>query len=134
MSKYHSIPTFVDDIPFDSKLESLFYEHLKERLAKGEIKKFTLQPVYELTPAFEKNGKKVRAMSYTPDFLIRHNDDTMEAIEIKGFMTQASEMRIKLFNYRYQNIKLTVLSYVKKRGGWIDYYELKKQRKENKND
>lgn len=131
MTKYNSKKVEVDGIVFDSVLESRYYLHLKERLANGEIKNFILQPSYELTPSFEKNGKKVRAITYKPDFLIRHLDDSMEAIDVKGFSTQASEMRKKMFDYRYQNIKLTWVSYVKKWGGWIEVGELKHKRKEN---
>jgi len=132
MNKYRNLPTFIDDIPFDSKIEAKYYEYLKERLAKGEIKGFTLQPVYELTPSFEKNGKTIRKTTYTPDFLIRHLDDSMEAIDVKGFPTMASELKKKWFDYRYPTIKLTWISYVKKYGGWINVDELKKKRKENK--
>ena len=132
MTKYKNLPTFIDDIPFDSKIEAKYYEYLKDQLSKGEIKSFILQPVYELTPSFEKNGKKIRATTYTPDFLIRHLDDSMEAIDIKGFPTMASELKKKWFDYRYPNIKLNWICYIKKYGGWIEISELRKKRKEKK--
>lgn len=132
MSKFNSKKVIVDGIQFDSRLESRYYEYLKERLSKGEIKKFTLQPIYEITPKFEKEGKTIRASTYTPDFLIRHLDDSMEAIDVKGFATQAGELKKKWFDYRYPNIKLTWVAYVKKYGGWIDTNDLKKVRKNAK--
>jgi len=132
LSKYNSKKVEYDGIVFDSQIEMEYFKLLKDRVNKEEILWFTIQPVYELTPKFTKGGKNIRSTSYTPDFLIKHLDGSLEAIETKGFMTQASELRIKLFNYRYQDIKLTVLSYSKKWGGWVEYSELKKLRRENK--
>lgn len=134
MSKYNSKKVIVDGINFDSKSESDYYIVLKDKLANKEIKSFELQPSYELTPKFMKNGKLIRSMSYAPDFLIVHLDDSLEAIDVKGFSTQASEMRKKLFDYRYPNIKLTWISYCKKWGGWIEISELKRLRKLNKKE
>ena len=132
MSKYNSSKVIVDGIEFDSKLESEFYILLKDRLNKDEILWFTIQPKYELIPKYEKLGIKHRSINYSPDFLIKHLDNTLECVDCKGFLTQASELRIKLFNYTYPDIKLTLLSYCKKYGGWIEIDELKKKRKENK--
>lgn len=134
MSKYNSKKVIVDGINFDSTQESSYYLLLKDKLANKEIKSFELQPSYELTPKFIKNGKLIRAMSYAPDFLIVHLDDSIECIDVKGFSTQASEMRKKLFDYRYPDIKLTWVSYVKKYGGWIEISELKRLRKFNKKE
>lgn len=133
-TKYNSKKIIVDGIKFDSMQESSYYLLLKDKLANKEIKSFELQPSYELTPKFMKNGKLIRAMTYAPDFLIVHLDDSLEAIDVKGFSTQASEMRKKLFDYRYPDIKLTWISYVKKYGGWIEINELKRLRKENKKE
>jgi len=132
MSKYNSTKIIVDGITFDSKLESAYYIYLKDRLAKNEIKGFMLQPTYELTPSYIKEGKKIRPTTYTPDFLIKYLDDSVEAIDIKGFPTQASELKKKWFGYRYPNIKLTWITYIKKYGGWIEVDELKKRKKKRK--
>lgn len=133
-NKYNSKKVIVDDIEFDSKVESEYYLYLCKKLRNNEIKDFHTQPSYELTPKFMKNGKLIRAMSYAPDFLIVHLDDSLEAIDVKGFSTQASEMRKKLFDYRYPDIKLTWISYCKKWGGFIEYDELKRLRKLNKKE
>lgn len=134
MSKYNSKKVIVDGIEFDSKIESQYYLFLKNRLDNKEIAAFWCQPSYEITPKFIKMGKQIRATHYTPDFLIRHLDGSLEAIDIKGFPDTASELRKKWFDYRYPEIKLTWLSYVKKYGGWIEYDELKKKRKESKKE
>lgn len=135
MSKYNNKKVKVDGITFDSKEEAFFYEHLKERKAKGEVKDFSLQPKFTLLEAYEKNGKKVRAMTYTPDFHVIYADDTEEYIDVKGMSTQASEMRRKLFDYFYQDLTLRWVQRNLKWGdayGWIDYDELKKIRAANR--
>lgn len=71
-SKYKSEKITIDGIKFDSKDEGKYYEYLKKKKAKGEISNFELQPKYELIAKFEKFGKKYRATTYTPDFLIYH--------------------------------------------------------------
>lgn len=135
MSKYGSKKITIDGICFDSKDEAKYYETLKERMAKGEIRNFELQPKYTLVPGFKKNGKAYRAITYTPDFRIYHLDGTEELIDVKGFSTQQGELRYKLFNYFYKDLKLTWVARNLKYGdryGFIDYFELNKIRREKK--
>ena len=54
-----------------------------------ESKKFIL------LPSFYYNDKKIRAMTYKPDFII--NDKII--IECKGYCTDAWPLRMKLFEY-----------------------------------
>jgi hypothetical protein len=131
MTKYNSKKVMVDDIQFDSRDESLYFLVLKQQLSDGLFAKFTLQPKYELVPKFEKNGVKSRAITYSPDFEIWHHDGTIEVIDVKGMATQQGDMRRKLFDFYYPNIKLTWISRSIKYGenGWIEYAELKKCRK-----
>ena len=74
-------------------------------------------------------------MTYTPDFLIYHNDNSEEYIDVKGQATQQGELRIKLFNERYRDLKLSIVARSIKYGdkyGFMDFYELKKIRVKNK--
>lgn len=135
MSKYNSQKVAIDSFLFDSKDEGMYYLYLKKQVEQGKIQKFVCQPKYELIPKFAKDGVKYRAMTYTPDFEITHNDGTIECVDIKGFSTQQGEIRRKLFDFRYPNVKLTWVSRSLKYGdenGWIEYDELKKKRKERK--
>lgn len=136
MSKYGSKKITIDGITFDSKDEAKYYLHLKERKAKGEVLNFELQPKYVLIPKFERRGKKYREITYSPDFLIYHLDETLEAIDVKGFSTQQGEMRKKLFEFVHgDKVKLTWVARNLKHGnenGWIEYDQLKKVRRENK--
>lgn len=135
MSKYLSHKTTVEGIVFDSKDEAKYYEALKIRKYRGEIQNFELQPKFTLINGFKKNGKTYRAITYTPDFTIYHNDGSVEYVDVKGMTTQQGELRIKLFNYFYKDLKLSIVSRSLKYGdsyGFIDYYELKKIRSNNR--
>ena len=135
MSKYLSHKTVVDGITFDSKDEAKYYEALKIRKYRGEIQNFELQPKFTLIQGFKKNGKTYRAITYTPDFVIYNNDNSEEYIDVKGMTTQQGELRIKLFNHFYRDLKLSIVARNLKYGdeyGFIDYYELQKIRRRNR--
>ena len=54
-----------DGITFKSKLETYVYKQLKAHNLKAEY-----EPIkFELIPSFIFCGKKIRAMTYTPDFV-----------------------------------------------------------------
>lgn len=134
-SKYKSKKVKADGYTFDSKDEFLYYESLKKRTINNEIRGFELQPKYILIPAFEKLGKKYKAITYTPDFRVTHVDGSVELIDVKGYSTQQGELRHKLFNFFYPDLKLTWVSRNLKWGdeyGFIDYFELNKIRRVNK--
>ena len=135
MTKYNNKKTVVDDIVFDSKNESLYYQALKDLKTKGLIKDFELQPKFLLQEAFEKNGKKYRPIYYIADFRVINNDDSSYIVDIKGMLTTEFKIKMKLFNYKYPNIELRLISRSIKFGdkyGFINYYELQKIRKQNK--
>lgn len=135
MAKYNNKKVVVDDIKFDSKDEALYYIYLKEQKELGNVLEFSVQPKFTLLKAYEKYGKKVRAMTYSPDFYIKYPDGKEEYVDVKGMSTQASEMRRKLFDYFYKDLTLRWVSRNLKHGdehGWIDYDDLKKVRAENR--
>lgn len=130
--KFNAKKIEYDGIIFDSKLECEYYKELMSNVKNGEIKSFSIQPKYILQDKFTKYGKSYREISYSPDFKVIMNDDSIILYDIKGFSTQASEMRKKLFDFQYRDIQLIWLTYVKKYGGWIETDQLKKLRKDNK--
>lgn len=137
MSKYNSKKITIDGITFDSKDEAMYYNALKIRKFKEEIKNFELQPKFILIEGFKKDGKTYRPITYTPDFTIYHNDNSIEYVDVKGMTTQQGELRIKLFNWKYRDKKLSIVARSIKYGdeyGFIDYYELQKIRKNNRRD
>ena len=130
-SKYNNRRMAVDGYIFDSKDEAKYYELLKDKKAHGLIVNFELQPNYELQPSFKRDGKTIRAITYTADFLIYHMDGSTEVIDIKGFSTQQGLLRRKMFWHKYPDLKLTWLCRNLKHGdenGWIEYEELKRRR------
>lgn len=139
--KYNNKKIYIDDIKFDSKDESLYYLYLKECKVKGSVIDFELQPKYELIPKFNYMGQNRRAMTYSPDFLVKRTDGTTYAIDVKsmGTATQQGEIRRKLFEYYYPDIELIWVCRNLKHGdmdGWIKYEDLKKiysDAKKNKN-
>lgn len=86
----NATPNIVDGIKFRSKLESYTYKKLKEANIYADYE----QHRYELLPAFEFSGKKIRAITYLPDF-VGHDF----IIECKGFPNEAWPLREKLFKY-----------------------------------
>lgn len=108
-NKYKNRKVIVDGIQFDSQKEAEYYCRLKLLKQAGEIKDFGLQPRYELLPAFEKNGKKYRAITYVADFVIVNNDGTTDVVDVKGVETQVFKIKRKLFEYKYPDLTLKIV-------------------------
>lgn len=131
MSKYKNKKVVVDGVKFDSKHEAEYYLYLKRLKEEGKIKDFGLQHKFELQPSFKKYGKTHRAITYTVDFAIYHNNGYVEYVDVKGMETQQGIMRKKMFDYLFDE-KLTWVQRSIKYGdenGWINYDDLKKKRK-----
>ena len=132
VSKYKSQSITLDGIRFQSKDEARYYELLKRKKAQGEILNFELQPKYLLQLGFTYFGKNIRPIHYIGDFLIYHNDGSLEIVDIKGMATETALLKRKLMMYEYKDIKLTWLCRNLKHGdadGWIEYDELKRKRR-----
>ncbi|HDR8448216.1 TPA: DUF1064 domain-containing protein [Bacillus cereus] len=129
MSKYNNKKVDLDGHVFDSKAEANYYEGLKIRSAGGEIQGFERQPVFKLQPAFKKHNKSFQAITYIADFLVYLPNGEVEVIDIKGFITQTFALKKKMFEYKYPHLRLIILSYVQKYGGFIEISELEKLRK-----
>lgn len=87
----NATPTSIDGIKFRSKLEAYMYEKLKEAKIYNEYE----QNRFELIPAFTFLGKKIRAITYLPDFVGKNF-----IIECKGFPNDSWPLREKLFKYK----------------------------------
>lgn len=108
----------MDGILFDSKAESAYYEHLKEEKERGNISDFDLQPVYELIPRFQKDGKTYRKTLYIGDFLVTYPNGYQEVIDVKGKKTPVFNLKKKLFHYMYPKLKLRLVKQSGKK--WVD--------------
>ena len=80
----------VDGINFKSKLEVYCYEQLKQNNIQAEYESHK----FEILPSFEYDGKKIRKMTYTPDFVGKDF-----VIECKGNPNDAFPLRWKIFKY-----------------------------------
>lgn len=94
--------TTVDNIKFKSKLEAYTYQKLKEANIKVEY-----EPTkYELLPAFIFNNKKIRPITYTPDFIGNNF-----IIECKGYPNEKFPLKLKLFYYYLLNNNINNINY-----------------------
>jgi len=133
LTKYNSSKVKAYGRTWDSKVELQNYEYLLKQQKSGEVLEITIQPTCVLLPKFERNGKKYRAITYTPDYLVKYSDGSEVYIDVKGMSTPASELRRKLFMYFYEK-PLQWISQSKKYSetGWIDFDTLRKIRRDNK--
>jgi hypothetical protein len=131
VTKYNAKKKEVDGIKFDSIAESQYYLHLKEQAEKGHIKAFSLQPTFTLQESFKKDGRAYRKIEYRADFEVIHQDESIEIVDVKGMMTSDFKIKMKLFQKKYP-YRLSLMKFVKKYGGWIEYHDWKKRKKEEK--
>lgn len=110
VSKYRAVKTTIDGITFDSKSEAKRYVKLKKMEKEGLIKNLELQPEYLIQPAFKKNGKSYRKISYRADFKyfdIKENKWVVE--DVKGMETPEFKLKHKLFEYKFEDLELSVV-------------------------
>ena len=86
--------------PFDSKLEAKHGREYRLLAKIGEIISVTRQPKFYL------QGGVV----YIADFLILHNDYSVEIVDSKGVITPDFRNKEKLFRAMHPNLKFTVRS------------------------
>lgn len=122
-----------DGIIFDSELEMRYYRDVvKPKYLSGEISYYELQKKYILQEKFEHNGKSVLPITYVADFYIEYADGTSAVLDTKGNPDSVAKIKRKLFWNKYPNIDYRWIVHVKKFGGWLDYEECQKLRREEK--
>lgn len=117
-NKYHNKKTLVDGITFDSKMEARYYSYLNLLKANGIVEDFEMQKEFVLLDSFKKNGKTIRAIKYKADFVVYYKDGRIEVIDIKGAITKEFAIKRKLFEKRYSDLTLKLLTY--KSGQWVE--------------
>lgn len=85
---------------------------------RGDVRQFSLQPVYLLQPAFKKNGRTIRKIEYIGDFLVEYSDGSRAVIDVKGILTDVFKIKRKLFDYYYPDLELKVVKKVN--GEWVE--------------
>lgn len=128
-NKYSNKKVIINDIQFDSKMESKYYLHLLELEKQGVVSEFLMQKKYILLEGFRKDGKQFRPITYLADFEVHYTDGHIEVVDVKGMITHDFAIKRKLFEYRFPHLRLKLVTYSKIDGGWIELDELKKARK-----
>lgn len=104
MRKYGNVKVKIDNHTFDSKMEADYYYYLKVKKSKNEIKSFTVHPTIVVQDSFKFKGKTVKAITYTPDFVVHNIDGTIDFIDVKGVKTQEFRIKEKMLKYLYRNV------------------------------
>ena len=101
MSKYHSTPTAVNGIRFDSKREANRWAELRLLERAGKIEKLKRQVKYLLIPSQYRDGKCIeREASYIADF-VYIKDGHLVVEDCKGFRTPEYRLKRKLMLQLY---------------------------------
>jgi hypothetical protein len=113
----------IDGIEFASRLEGTMYKLLRDNNInfKYESESYTLSDSFLFNNNYHarlasgkgeycnRGFKKVNAITYKPDFVIRHND-YYAIVETKGLPTESYNMRMKMFKalLNRQNIQCDI--------------------------
>ena len=106
--KYNAIKTELDGIVFDSRAEAMRYQDLKLLQASGTITDLAVHTLYELQPAFKRDGKRERAICYECDFEY-YEAGQLIVEDVKGAETETWKLKRKLFLYNYPTVTLRVI-------------------------
>lgn len=120
-------------IVFDSVLEMKYYRDVVlPQMESGVIIYYELQKKYILQDGFIRNGKRVLPITYIADFYIEYSDGHSVVVDIKGCPDTTAKLKRKLFWYKYPDTDYQWITYIKKFGGWGNYDEFNKLRRETK--
>ena len=104
-SKYKNMKVEIDGINFDSVKEGNRYMELRLLLQAGEISELELQPEYLLLEGYQdKDGTKIRPVTYKADFRYRDKDGRLVVEDVKGMRTEAYKLKKKLLLARYPEL------------------------------
>jgi hypothetical protein len=151
MGKIFHKKTEIDGIVFDSQTEAEYYEYLKAEKKAGRIKSFTMQDEFVIQEKFLLiNGERisssvkgfsklqkanpgctVQAIKYRADFMVYYKDGSVRVIDVKGQKTADFKIKEKMFNYMYPQYN-GLYCVVKYNGGWMEYNEAQKLKRERK--
>lgn len=113
--KHGAQPTERDGIRLDSKGEASRYDVLCQHEQFGIIAALEVKPRFELQPAFNHNGRTVRAITYTADFAYTVNGvpvvedwKRLDRKTGKPYLTAEFKRTRKMFLYRYPGVNFFV--------------------------
>lgn len=109
-NKYKNTRVEFDGVSFPSKLERDVYVYLMATARQKGVEKIERQVPFILQEGFTKNGKRYRPIKYIADFVVTYKDGRQEVVEAKGKRTQVFNIKEKLFEKRYPELHLTILT------------------------
>lgn len=115
-NKYGAIPTMVDNIQFDSRMEAKYYQQLKLMERAGLITELSLHPKFILLEPFKKYGKRKTGIKYTADFMYKDEHGKSIVVDVKGAVARDFSLRRALFDSKFPDITLKVVT--NKGGRW----------------
>lgn len=102
-SKYSSVITTYGGILYHSKKEAAYAEELDTRVRCKDIRSWERQVRIPL----DVNGAHI--CDYVMDFVITHNDETKEFVEVKGFEKPEWKLKWKLLQAIFPTLRLTLV-------------------------
>lgn len=131
VKKFHAFKAIINDIEFDSLMESKFYVYLLDLQRYGEVKSFELQKTFELQPKFKDNfsGKTIRAIEYIADFVVTLKSGQVVAVDVKGIETVDFKLKKKMFQYKFPDIRFMCVQWVAGKKKWLDLEDIKAERR-----
>lgn len=105
-NKYGAKKQEFNGVSYHSKKEAGYASELELRKKAGDIKDWSRQKVMPLDVG------RFHICNYVIDFVIEHNDESIEYVEVKGFETALWRLKWKLFEATYgdlPNVRLTVV-------------------------
>ena len=106
-NKYYNVRICSNGIFFDSRKEANRYKELFILEAQGYIKDLECQHKFVLQPGFKKNGKTIRAITYSADF-VYYDLERMKIVveDVKGFKTKEYMLKKKIFEYKFPDLTI----------------------------
>lgn len=112
--KYGNKKVQYDGYVFDSIAEKNYY------LLHKNNKNMKMQVKFPLTDTMRFEGKTIRKMTYTPDFVFYDDEGNItRVVDVKGFATNEFKVKAKVFMSKYQ-IPLYIAKYDDKTGLFIE--------------
>lgn len=114
--------TEYNGVIYDSKFEAEYARDLDLRLKAKQIKSWERQVKIPLDIG------KFHIANYYIDFVVYHNDDTIEYVETKGYAHEVWKMKWKIFEALYSEKPDVILTVVQQRSYFkkSDFKKLKK--------
>jgi hypothetical protein len=109
-SKYKNKIVRYDGFCFRSIRERERYKELKLQERVGAIRDLKLQPIFELQPAFVKNGVKFPSISYQADFSYECGlMDNLIIEDVKGHLTEVFKIKQRLFEAKFPELTIRLV-------------------------